>query len=130
MPVRPDPPRLWRSVFYPIPDYKYFEMPAEFDKSPKTGKLNLLKAAWMADASMLAYGRSGPDLIPAAGLKAIFDGAGFQFELLGDWSGGARGTQAYFAQANDFAVLAFRGTEKDDWKDLAADLATWPVTEN
>jgi hypothetical protein len=57
--------------------------------------------------------------------------AGFvQCNLLGDWSAGARGTQGYFAYRDDFAVLAFRGTEKDDWHDLAADLATWPVDED
>lgn len=129
MPKRPDPPRLWRSVFYPLPDYPYFERPPEFDKSPMAGKLNLLKAAWMADASMLAYSRSGPEPIPADGLKKIFDAAGFQFDLLGDWSFGNKGTQGFFAHRSDFAVLAFRGTEKDDWTDLAADLVIWPVVK-
>jgi triacylglycerol lipase len=129
MPKRPDPPRLWRNVFYPLPNYNYFEMPPEFDKAPMAGKLNLLKAAWMADASMLAYGRSGPDVIPPDRLKEIFDAAGFQFELLGDWSPGKPGTQGYFAYTSDFAVLAFRGTEKDDWKDVLADLVIWPVAK-
>ena len=49
MPARPEPPQLWRSVFYPLPDYKYFAKPPDFATSPKIGELNLLKAAWMAD---------------------------------------------------------------------------------
>lgn len=128
---RLDPPKLWRSVFYPPPNYTYFERPARFDSSPMIGKLNVLKAAWMADAAMLAYGRSGPDPIPLIQFAKILEGAGFvHFDLIGDWSGGPKGTQAYFGYTREFAVLAFRGTEKDDWKDLAADLATWPVDED
>src|ERR1035438_6584803 len=131
MPYRPDPPPPWRNVFYPPPNYAYFDQRAEFGTSPQVGRLNLLKAAWMADAAMLAYGRSGPDAIPAEQLQKIFEAGRFvNFELLGDWSGGPKGTQGYFAYRNDFAVLAFRGTEKDDWRDLAADLATWPVVES
>jgi hypothetical protein len=80
---------------------------------------------------MLAYGRSGPDPIPGTQVASIVKDAGFvQCNLLGDWSAGARGTQGYFAYRDDFAVLAFRGTEKDDWHDLAADLPTWPVDED
>jgi len=92
------------------------------------GRLNVLKAAWMVDAAMLAYDRSGPDPIPVMRFAKILEAAGFtHFDLIGDWSGGPKGTQAYFAYTGEFAILAFRGTEKDDWKDLAADLATWPV---
>jgi Lipase (class 3) len=129
--MRLDPPPLWKSVFYPPPNYRYFEEPPLFQSSPKIGSCNLLKAAWMADAAMLAYGRSGPDPIPGTQVASILKDAGFvQCNLLGDWSAGARGTQGYFAYRDDFAVLAFRGTEKDDWHDLAADLATWPVDED
>src|SRR3954451_8447507 len=129
--MRPDPPRLWRSVFYPLPGYRYFDKPPSFDSSPRIGSFNLLKAAWMADAAMLAYGRSGPDPIPTAQIASILKDAGFlRCDLLGDWSGGPRGTQGYFAEAENFAIVAFRGTEKDDWRDLAADLATWPVDED
>jgi triacylglycerol lipase len=128
MEKRPEPAKLWRNVFYPLPNYTYFEKPPAFDSAVMIGKLNVLKAAWMVDAAMLAYNRSGPDPIPLQRFAKILELAGFvHFDLIGDWSGGPKGTQAYFAYARDFAVLAFRGTEKDDWTDLAADLATWPV---
>ena len=121
----------WGSVFYPLPNYVYFEKPARFGAAPSVGKLNLLKTAWMADAAMLAYARSGQDRIPAAEFGKILEAAEFvKFDLLGDWSGGPKGTQGYFAKTTEFAVLAFRGTEKDDWKDLATNLATWPVAED
>ena len=130
MSKRSDPPVQWRSVFYPPPNYPYFAENPSFAASRMLGKLNLRKAAWMADASALAYGRSGPDPIPVAQVVKILQTAGFlHTEFLGDWSGGSKGTQAYFAATNDFAVLAFRGTERDDWRDFAADLATWPVRE-
>src|SRR5436853_1644 len=130
-PKRPDPPRQWRSVFYPPPDYPYFARPASFSGAPAIGALNILKAAWMADAAALAYGGSGPDPIPTLKFANILNKAGFEHcELIGDWSGGPKGTQGFFGYTRDFAVLSFRGTEKDDWRDLAADVATWPVEED
>src|SRR5258708_28086402 len=136
MPIKRDmPQRLWRNVFYPPPNYVYFEKrPLEFSSSRSSGtigKLNLLKAAWTADAAMLAYGKSGPDSIPLAQFAKTLDAAGFvHYDLLGDWSGGPKGNQGYFANTTEFAVLPFRRTERDDWRDLAADLATWPVAED
>src|SRR5215831_8374892 len=110
---RPDPPVQWRSVFYPPPNYLYFERPPLFAASSKIGRLNLLKAAWMADASALAYARSGPDPIPVGKVADILKAAGFATpEFFGDWSGGPKGTQALFANTQEFAVLSFRGTEK------------------
>src|SRR5262245_15805078 len=95
--MRRDPPQLWRSVFYPLPGYPYFEKPPAFGSSRKIGELNLLKAAWTADAAMLSYGKSGPDPIPTMQFAKILDGAGFlHFDLLGDWSAGSKGTQGYF----------------------------------
>ena len=123
----------WRSVFYPPQDYSYFAQPPAFEAANFVGRLNVLKAAWMADAATLAYARSGPARIVAAQLGDILQRAGFMhWDLLGDWSGGSTATQAYFAYTNEFAVLTFRGTEKDDWRDMAADLAAWlvPVDES
>lgn len=131
MPSRLPPPRKWRTVLYPLADYRYFAEPPEFDSSASVGRLNLLKAAWMADAAMLAYGRSGEQLLGETGVQEILrELGGFtEVETLGDWSGGAKGAQGYLAMREEFAVLAFRGTEADDWRDFAANLATWPVHE-
>src|SRR5580765_2440447 len=77
MEKRPEPPKLWRNVFYPLPDYTYFEKPPAFDSAATIGKLNVLKAAWMVDAAMLAYNRSGPDPIPRQRFAKILELAGF-----------------------------------------------------
>jgi hypothetical protein len=50
-----------------------------------------------------------------------------QVDRVGDWS--KRGTQGYFAAFNDFALLAFRGTEADDPLDSLADLDLLPARE-
>jgi hypothetical protein len=130
IPARPDPPRVWRSVFYPPANYEYFEaLATDFRHSPTLGGLNLLKGAWAADAAMLAYGRSGPEPIPPDKVRDILRQVGLACEFIGDWEAGAKGTQGYVAFRDDLLILAFRGTEKEDWTDLAADLATWPVAE-
>jgi triacylglycerol lipase len=117
----------WEHLFYPQRDYQYFREPLpqpilSHIADPVTG-------AWMADAAMLAYGRSGPDLIPTAQFDAFFTNAGLTCHKIGDWSENAKGTQAFFAYNATFAVLSFRGTEKDDWTDSLFDLAAFPVPE-
>jgi Lipase (class 3) len=47
--------------------------------------------------------------------------------LIGNWNG--QGTQAYFATNDDFAILAFRGTEKDDPTDQLDDADLFLVPE-
>ena len=131
MQKRDDPLPLWRNVYYPPVGYQYFERPAAFAASPLVGKFNLLKAAWMADAAMLAYGRSGERAMSQGEVTAFLKHGGFGDPAwLGDWSEGGKGTQGYFAYTPDFAVLAFRGTEKDDQRDLVSDLKTWSKAES
>ena len=113
-----EPQRTWDNLFFPPPDYNYFRRPA-FDLS----KADFLRAAWMADAAMLAYGRRGKRKMDQAEVKAIFAGASLEPEFIGDWfSAGASGTQGYFASNDRFGLLAFRGTEKDDPDDILTDL--------
>ena len=122
------PPNTWRNLFYPPEkdQYTYFGPGQQygFSTSPDT------KAAWAADAAMLAYGRYGPNPIPVAEFDAILKAAGFtHHQLIGDWSPGAAGTQAYFAYNESFAILAFRGTERDDPSDSVTDADILPVPE-
>src|SRR5215467_3373297 len=106
----PDPPKTWRNLFYPPADYGYF---AQAKNYPFQTGNTYVKAAWAADTAMLAYGRRGPQIIPPFEFAAILIQAGFDHHaLIGDWSEGAEGTQAYFAYNDDFAILAFRGTER------------------
>ena len=120
------PAPTWNNLFYPTKDYQYFRQP---QPSPDTADMKTT-AAWMADASMLAYGRSGPDLMPPEIFDGFLKSAGLSGQRIGDWSGTAKGTQGFFASNPKFAILAFRGTEKSDWTDLLADLAALPVNED
>jgi hypothetical protein len=123
----PNPPApTWDNLFYPTKDYQYFRQPVP---TPETADLKTT-AAWMADASMLAYGRSGPDLLPPDTFDNFLKSAGLTGQRIGDWSGTAKGTQGFFASNPKFAILAFRGTEKSDWTDLLADLAAVPTNED
>jgi triacylglycerol lipase len=120
------PSPTWNNLFYPTKDYQYFRQP---EPSPDTADLKTT-AAWMADASMLAYGRSGPDLIPSDKFDGVLKSAGLTGQRIGDWSPTAKGTQGFFASNPKFAILAFRGTEKSDWTDSLVDLMALPVKED
>ena len=116
-----DPPATWDNLYFPPKDYSYFE-----------GLRNTpVNAAWMVDAAILAYGKSGPEAIGPLKFSRILKDAGFEHQaLIGDWSQAPSGTQGFLACNEKFAIVAFRGTEKEDWHDLAADLAAAPVEEN
>lgn len=119
------PPPDWDHLFYPQRDYKYFRKQMA---SPLSGDFfNPTLAAWMADAAMLAYGRSGADVIPSVSFAAYFKAAGLDLRTFGDWGEDAKGTQAFFGFNQEFAVLSFRGTEKKDPADIVADLNVRPV---
>ncbi|MGC2110924.1 MAG: lipase family protein [Candidatus Korobacteraceae bacterium] len=115
----------WQHLFYPQRGYQYFRQPLP-DPIDADAPLT---AAWMADAAMLAYGRTGSDLIPKLQFDSFLQRAGLTYQKIGDWSGTAHGTQAFFAYNAKFAVLSFRGTEKDDWTDSLVDLTLLPVRE-
>jgi hypothetical protein len=121
-PLRHTPllPGTLQNLFYPPQQYVYFARAAELPF--QTGDA-IRKAAWAADAAMLAYARYGPRRMTDAELDANFDRARLQYEKIGptptNWN--APGTQAIFASSDDFALCAFRGTERDDPSDFASD---------
>ncbi len=128
----PDPD--WEHLFYPQREYQYFRQPQPIPDPANVSDASAVctpaTAAWMADAAMLAYGRSGPDLIPAAKFDDFLGHVGLTVHRIGDWSGTAKGTQGFFAFEPEFAVLSFRGTEKSDWTDSLIDLMAFPVKED
>jgi len=115
----------WEHLFYPERDYEYFRRP--FPSPARSHVADPTTAAWMADAAMLAYGRSGPELLAPEKFSSFFERAGLQCETIGEWTDTSRGTQAFFASNAEFAVLSFRGTEKSDWTDSLVDLTLFPV---
>ena len=111
------PAATWDNLFYPPPDYQYFRKPA----GDFTARSNL-RDAWLTDAAILAYGRRGKTRMEQSELDKIFDTAGLKATYLGPWFPSKEGTQGFFASNADFAILSFRGTEKDDPSDLRSDL--------
>jgi triacylglycerol lipase len=115
----------WKNLFYPPErnQYQYFAHAATYP-FPATGaapeQRYRVKAAWAADAAMLSYAHSGEQAMLFDEVKALVKDAGMTVcEQVGEWT--RHGTQGFFASNNDFAILAFRGTERDDPDDVAMD---------
>lgn len=119
------PPPDWEHLFYPPRGYQYFRVSQPFESG---ANLSAVTTAWMADAAMLAYARSGPDPLSLDDVRAFLAKARLKCEPIGNWHG--HGTQGYFASNENFAVLAFRGTEKGDFVDLLTDAFILPVPPN
>jgi hypothetical protein len=108
------------NLFYPPKrgDYVYFEAPRRTPAGPY-----LVDAAWAADAAMLAYARYGSTRMQDAEFRSILNSAAFTtVETFGDcFVDNARTARGFFASNDDGAILAFRGTEKDNANDVVAD---------
>ena len=130
-PIHEDPrlPGTWKNLFYPPEgdEYTYFKRAKAF---PFGSGNPYVRAAWAADAAMLAYGRFGKTPMPVPDFDAYLIGnAGFtSVQRIGDWS--KFGTQGYFASNDQLAILSFRGTEADDPLDSLSDLDILLVDEH
>lgn len=125
----------WKNLYYP-PEEKQYTYFRHAERFPFTAldyskeQQRIIKAAWAADASMLAYNRYGSTLMPEGTVGKILAKAGFtQVELIGEWKEGAQGTQGFFASNKLFAILAFRGTGRDNPKDMLTDADVLSVGE-
>src|SRR5215475_5900478 len=92
------PPGTWNNLLYP-PECNFPGAPPDpnkytyFRQSPTPANLK----AWIADAAVVAYGRSQETRLTTSQLSAILSATGFvDFQLIGRWDGG-KGTQGYFA---------------------------------
>lgn len=103
--------------------YRFFESVLEHPLQPLDTALNLRTAWWMADAALLAYSDHH------AATNA-FAGAGLQAQLA-SFSG--KSTQAYVASLPDAIVVAFRGTQLDNFFasvfDFLVDLTVFPAKD-
>jgi len=120
-----------KNLFFP-PEENEYEYFSGAGKSPFTGSDNVTKAAWAADASLLCYARYGLRRMSDDEFGQCLRAGGLTLrkkigEDPADWN--APGTQAFFATADNFAILAFRGTEADDPQNLHDDLELVLVPE-
>ena len=128
-------PPTWKNLFYPPErdQYTYFAFAAEHPftrPTPEGSPFHPVRAAWAADAAMLAYGRFGAAPMAVEETHSILAKAGFtQHDLIGNCTPDGKGTQGFFASSHDFAILSFRGTERDDLGDLVWDLEPLTVAE-
>jgi hypothetical protein len=99
-------------------DYIYFEMPA-FDPAERA----IVSASRCADAAMLAYARYQQTRMTEADLRKELAPTGFTaLSLIGDcFVDNATTARGFFAANDSYALLSFRGTEKGNAADAAAD---------
>lgn len=123
-------PGSLKNLFFPPEkeEYAYF---ARAKDCPFASGDSVVKGAWAADASMLAYARYGARHMPSPDFQENLAHGGLRcLNQVGDWN--AHGTQGYFAANDQFAILAFRGTEADDHVDVIddADLVLVPELDH
>ena len=80
-----------------------------FDAHPSAP--SRVNAWWLAEASWLAYWHD-----QQAVARVFHEQAGMSCEFAG-----GNGAEACFASSDRFAIVAFRGTQPDDWNDLLDD---------
>src|ERR1700733_875742 len=116
---KPLPADTWENLYYPPPNYNYFENSDRFDFEPGAPNFSWRNAWWLADASLLAYVKRRP----WNEVKAILGAARFDEakQIGADPAKSTKGFIAWRSGASPFAVVAFRGTDRDDPRNLASD---------
>ena len=109
-------------LFAPNEEYRYFALAREHPFTARDRHFSLVNAGWLADCSLLAYLRNEEDVTTR--LKR--DGGFSQATCIGFDRPGA---QCFVARRDEGTVVCFRGTEVNEWQDLAAD-AEFILTPN
>ena len=125
---KPLPPQTARSLNPPanvLEPYMFFESVGQHPLQPLDQSLNLRNAWWFADAALLAYSSE-------SAIKATCHDAGISGDVVAFF--GAQSSQAYVISMPNAIVLAFRGTQVDDfWAsvlDFAIDASFLPVSDS
>jgi pimeloyl-ACP methyl ester carboxylesterase len=100
-------------------NYVPFENAIDYPFVPDANTWSRVNSWWLAEASWLAYSHD-----EAAVRKTVIERAGMQScELIDE-----EGTECYVMSRDEFAIVAFRGTQPDDWHDLF-DIARFEAVE-
>ena len=114
---KPIPDRNPLDLFPPVIEprlHRYFEAAQDHPFRPRATGVDLLNAWWLSEMALLAY--AGPDFVERELRRAGLELAGPLLDV--------RGTQAFAALGEGFAVVAFRGTEVFlPWRDAPSLLA-------
>ncbi|HEX7797296.1 MAG TPA: lipase family protein, partial [Vicinamibacterales bacterium] len=96
--------------------YVPFEDAASFPFEAAAKPVSRVNAWWLAEAAWLSYGHS------EEAIKNVYKtAAGLDAELVS-----VDGTEFTIATNGAFAIVAFRGTQPDDWEDVFSDLEWVP----
>jgi triacylglycerol lipase len=109
--TKPPPVYDIQFVLHPEQDagYVHFENAAAHPFEPAPGSLSRVNAWWLAEAALLSYWDPPQAL-------AIFESAGLDAEFVEE-----RNTECYVAWNAGAVIVAFRGTESDEWPDVLTD---------
>ncbi len=113
--------RNFEELTPPYPEYKYFADSEAFAFRPDANIFDMVNAWWLIDAATLAYAQE-----PFA--TSEFNKAGF--DRVKFIRGRERDTECYVASNDQFAIVAFRGTESwpregdNSLKHIFADIKT------
>ena len=106
--------------------YQFFENVEQHPFYASANGLDLRNVWWLMDASFLSYSTE-------ADVRAVFQRKAFGSPVSVRWFSGMRTTQCYVADADDWIVMAFRGTQVDDfWPsvlDWSIDARIMPVPD-
>ena len=105
---KPIPPPSLEFLLFPAKDtaYVHFEDAQSNPFDDTAGSFSPVNAWWLAEAALLAYW-------DARRAEPIWKRAGLQFEFLSK-----AGLACHVAWSERFVIVAFRGTEPDDLRDL------------
>src|SRR5689334_23587159 len=98
-----------RFVIHPEWDaaYVHFENAAANPFQPRPAGFPRVNAWWLAEAALLSYWAPEP-------ANRIFAAAGLQ----SDYLAADDGTECYVAWQSEAVIVALRGTQPDQWKDI------------
>ena len=95
--------------------YRHFENAAQHPFDAAATQMTRRNAWWLAEAALLSYW-------PTQQALPLFQQAGLQAQRLD-----AGSTNCYLAWQDDWVMVAFRGTQPDQWGDVLDDLKFPPV---
>jgi hypothetical protein len=117
------PADTWQNSFYPPAEYKYLESSERFDFEPDAAGFSWRNAWWLADAALLAYVKDW-NLVEESLERAQFDSVR---QIGPDPSKSTKGFCAFRSRPVPFAIMAFRGTDKDDPRNIQSDENIGPL---
>ena len=127
---KPIPPRTFETFRPPNKNYNYFENWKSNPFRAQAMQLDLVNAWWMADAALLAYAQeAGPKL----SVEQVFRDTGLTDAGFAVNGISAESTQCFVVSNKEFVLVAFRGTEIDNFpgglRDFITDLTFHKVSD-